>query len=65
MKPNEMTKQELIDRIMEDIRENEYDSRDLLFDLAESYLDTKTKDELLNDYFADLLDEDIDGDEDE
>lgn len=54
-----MSKQELIDKLMEDIRENEYESRDLLFDLAESYFDTMSKEELLEGYFADVMEEDI------
>jgi len=47
------TKQEMIEEILNDIRENEYDSRDLLYDLARQSLEKRTKKDLKETYFAD------------
>jgi hypothetical protein len=59
MKIKDMTKQELINNIMTNLRENEYDSRDAVWDMAESYLGTMSKKDLLGSYFADVMEEEI------
>ena len=47
-----MTKQEMIEAILDNIRENEYDSRELLYNLAEERLKAMSKKELKT-YLAD------------
>lgn len=59
MKIKNMTKEELISMIMEDFKENEYDSLDAVYELAEECLQGKTKEEILNEYFSDYLDEEM------
>ncbi len=42
-----MTKNEIINRILEDIQANYYDSKDLIMGLVKEALDRRTKAELL------------------
>jgi nucleoid DNA-binding protein len=42
-----MTKQEIINRILEDIQANHYDSKDLVMRLVKEALERRTKAELL------------------
>ena len=48
-----MTKKEMINSILENIIENEYDSKDLLYDLARQGLEKMSYKDLKNTYFAD------------
>lgn len=59
MKIKNLSKQELIDNIMTNLRENEYDSKDAVWDMAESYLGTMSKEDLMNSYFADVMEEEM------
>lgn len=57
MKIKDKSKEELINMIMTDFRENEYDSKDAVWNMAESYLGTMTKKDLIDSYFADVTEE--------
>ena len=47
-----MVKQEMIQIVLDDIRENEYDSKELLYDLAKQGLEKMSKKDLEKTYFA-------------
>jgi len=49
-----MRKNEMIERVLDDIRENEYDSRELLYDLARQALENMSIKDLKETYFADI-----------
>lgn len=52
-KIKDLSKEELISKIMEDFRENEYDSKDAVYELAEECLQGKTREQIIQEYFAD------------
>jgi len=47
-----MTKKEMIDWILEDIHNNEYNSLDLLYQLAKEALENMNKEDLKEYYFS-------------
>lgn len=47
-----MKKNEMVKSVLENIKENEYDSRELLYDLARQRLESMTKKDLKNTYFS-------------
>ena len=46
-----MTKRSMIESILEDIKANEYESKELLYDLAKQGLERMTTEDIQNTYF--------------